>query len=322
MWKFCTTEFHIRKRQLRYTKYGGLIKIKEGNICGIITKGIGGFYYVNSERGLIECKARGIFRKSGITPLVGDSAEIAVNSDNEKKGVIEAVNPRKNRLIRPPVANVTQVAAVIAAANPRPNLYTLDKLILSAEKINVKILICINKTDLDNGQEYFDIYKNAGFDTLILSAKENIGVNVLKEKLKNEITVFAGNSGVGKSSLLNSVMGTDMLETGEVSLKVERGKHTTRHSELISIGGSGYIIDTPGFSSFELSDIDSSELCDMFREFNDYKDKCRFLDCSHTAEKDCAVINALSEGKISASRHESYVKLYKELKKIKSWNRK
>ncbi len=317
--KFCMTEFHLKRRRLRYTKYGGLIKIKEGNICGIITKGIGGFYYVSSERGLIECRARGIFRKSGITPLVGDSVEISINPDNDMEGAIEVINPRKNRLIRPPVANVTQVAAVIAAANPRPNLYTLDKLILSAEKINVKILICVNKTDLEIGQEYIDIYKNAGFDTLMLSAKENTGTDILKERLKDEITVFAGNSGVGKSSLLNRILGCERLETGEVSLKVERGRHTTRHSELIEIDGGGYIIDTPGFSSFELSDIDASELCGMFREFNDYKEGCRFLDCSHTVEKDCAVIEALSEGKISRSRHESYVKLYDELKKIKSW---
>lgn len=319
--KFCMTEFHIRKKQLRYIKYGGLIKIKEETICGIITKGIGGFYYVRSRLGTIECRARGVFRKSGIIPLVGDTAEISINPGSASEGVIEVIRPRKNRLVRPPVANVTQIAAVIAAANPRPNLYTLDKLILSAEKIGVKILVCINKTDLNADREYFDIYTNAGFDVLMLSAETGVGTDILKKKLENEITVFAGNSGVGKSSLLNSVFEDEIFETGEVSRKAERGKHTTRHSELMEIG-SGYIIDTPGFGSFEPADTEPAELCDMFREFAGYKDECRFLDCSHTAEKDCAIIRAVSEGKISRSRYESYAKLYGELKNIRAWNKK
>lgn len=297
--------------------------IKEENsektIRGVITKGIGGFYYVDTPKGVIECRARGIFRKAGITPLVGDKVEISINKDNENEGALEVITERKNSLIRPPVANVTQIAAVIAAANPKPNLYIFDKLILSAEKIGVKILICINKTDLCEGEEYSQIYKKAGFETLMLSAKENVGVNELRERLKDEVTVFAGNSGVGKSSLLNQVMGFEVMETGEVSQKVERGKHTTRHSELMKLPFGGYIIDTPGFTSFELSDITTVELASMFREFEDYRYDCRFLDCSHTVEKDCGVIEALNDGKISRSRHDSYIKLYEELKKLKSW---
>lgn len=291
----------------------------EKTISGIITKGIGGFYYVDTTHGIIECRARGIFRKSKITPLVGDKVEISINKDNEKEGAIEEIKERTNSLIRPPVANVTQVAAVIAAANPRPNLHIFDKLILAAEKIGVKILICINKTDLEVGSEYCEIYEKAGFETLMLSAKENIAIDKLCQRLKNEVTVFAGNSGVGKSSLLNRIMGCEIMETGEVSQRVERGKHTTRHSELMTLPFGGYIIDTPGFTSFELSDITVSELSDMFREFEEYKYNCRFQDCSHTVEKDCAVLEALESGKLSRSRHESYVKLYEELKKLKSW---
>lgn len=285
---------------------------------GRIIKGIGGFYYVDTKDGVYECRARGIFRKDGETPLVGDLVEIGTDEEH-KTGSVDAICPRKNRLVRPPVANVNQMAAVIAITNPKPNLVVVDKLIASAEYADIKPLICINKTDLDAGVELAQTYRSAGFDTLELSAEKSLNIDLLQEKLKDQVTVFAGNSGVGKSSLLNRIVGRGTFETGAVSGKVERGRHTTRHSELVALKGGGYIIDTPGFSSFELGDIEKLDLCELFREFEDYRYSCQFRDCSHTVEKGCAVLEALRDGKISASRHESYLKLYEELKNNKSW---
>lgn len=289
------------------------------SIDGVITKGIGGFYYVNTERGVIECKARGIFRKNKFVPLVGDRVCVILNSENPKTGVIDSIAERKNALIRPAVANVSRMAAVTAIENPKPNTYVLDKLIASAEFIGLKILICLNKSDLSEDRSLAEIYSNAGFEVVVTSAEQNRNIDVLREFLKDEITVFAGNSGVGKSSLLNRMMGDDMFETGEVSGRVERGRHTTRHSELVELPFGGYIIDTPGFSSFDINTIPLESLADMFREFAGYKNNCRFPDCGHTVEPDCGVINAVNEGKISKSRHENYKLLYNEIKDTKKW---
>ena len=286
---------------------------------GVITKGIGGFYYINTTRGLIECKARGVFRKEGITPLVGDSVEIELSNEDSSKGVICSVCERKNELIRPAVANVSCMAVVVALENPKPNTYILDKLIASAEYIGLKILICFNKSDLTTDYSIAEIYSDAGFDVLVTSAAENIKCDELKEFLKGEITVFAGNSGVGKSSLLNRMMDKEMFETGEVSGRVERGRHTTRHSELVRLPFGGYIIDTPGFSSFDINKIPLTELASMFREFGDNTEGCRFPDCGHTVEPDCGVISAVESGSISPSRHESYKLLYNEIKSQKKW---
>ncbi len=287
------------------------------NIQGTIIKGIGGFYYIKTANGIIECRARGIFRKENITPLVGDSVKIKLSS--EDKGVIEEILPRKNSLIRPPVANVSQAAVVFATENPKPNLLVIDKFISVCEFCGLEILICINKTDLNSGEDYERIYKNAGFDVLCLSAAKNINIDVLKERLKDKITVFAGNSGVGKSSLLNAVLNEEIFETGEVSEKVERGRHTTRHSELLPLSDGGYIIDTPGFSSFDISQIPYGELHLYFREFEEINKPCKFLDCSHTVEKGCAVLEAVNCGKIDKIRHENYVTLYNELKNMRKW---
>ncbi len=289
---------------------------------GIILKGIGGFYYIDTKKGVVECKARGVFRKDGISPLVGDHVTVLTEESNSLTGTIETIKPRQNALVRPPVANVTQIAVVIATAHPRPNLLTLDKLIAEAEYQNIRILLCLNKTDLDRGEELKSIYETAGFDVLDLSALTKKNVHELKERLKDNTTVFAGNSGVGKSSLLNCIVGTDSFETGAVSDKVERGKHTTRHSELVKLDNGGLIIDTPGFSSFELQFTQPEELCEAFREFRAYEGNCRFHDCSHTVEKGCAVLEALQSGKISPSRHQSYVQLYEKLKQIKPWENK
>ena len=282
---------------------------------GRIIKGIGGFYYVDTADGIFECRARGVFRKDGITPLVGDIVEISADRESGA-GTVEVIRPRKNALLRPPVANVTQMAVVSAAANPKPNLLLLDKLIASAEYAEINPLLCFNKTDIDDGAELAAIYGSAGFETIQISAKTGENLELLKEKLKNETTVFAGNSGVGKSSLLNRVFGTEAFATGEVSCRVERGRHTTRHSELVPLPYGGYIIDTPGFGSFDITLLEPENCVDMFREFGAYTD-CRFRDCSHTVEKGCGVLAALNAGKIAKSRHESYCRLVQEIRESK-----
>lgn len=283
---------------------------------GIIVKGVGGFYYVDTTNGIYECRARGAFRNKNITPLVGDMVQIDVD-ECRRTGSVEKIEKRRNSLIRPPVANVTLMAIVVATASPKPNLYLLDKLIASAEYTDIKPLICFNKTDLEKGDEIADIYEKAGFDTLRLSAETGYNLDKLKEELKDEVTVFAGNSGVGKSSLLNGLFNDELFETGEVSDRVERGKHTTRHSELKKLQGGGYIIDTPGFGSFDITLLEIQDTSGLFREFEPYIYDCRFRDCSHTVESGCRVLEALEEGKISKSRHESYVRLVNEIREKK-----
>lgn len=283
---------------------------------GIIVKGVGGFYYVDTTNGIYECRARGVFRNKNITPLVGDMVQIDVD-ECSRTGAVEKIEKRRNSLIRPPVANVTLMAIVVATASPKPNLYLLDKLIASAEYADIKPLICFNKTDLEKGDEIADIYEKAGFDTLRLSAETGYNLDKLKEELKDEVTVFAGNSGVGKSSLLNGLFNDELFETGEVSDRVERGKHTTRHSELKKLQGGGYIIDTPGFGSFDITLLEIQDTSGLFREFEPYIYDCRFRDCSHTVESGCRVLEALEEGKISKSRHESYVRLVNEIREKK-----
>ncbi|MBQ9757896.1 MAG: ribosome small subunit-dependent GTPase A [Clostridia bacterium] len=282
-------------------------------LSGVIVKGIGGFYYVDTGRDIIECRARGLFRKKGFTPLVGDRVVISFDEDSVQ-GYVSEILPRTCELVRPAVANVTQMVVVVAQSSPAPNLYVLDKLIASAEFVKLKIAICFNKSDLEENAEIIKTYEDAGFEVIETSATLNAGIEKLKEVLKNETTVFAGNSGVGKSSLLNAVMGREMFETGVVSERLERGKHTTRHSELVSLPFGGYIVDTPGFSSFDVNKIPSSELALMFREFENSLGCCRFLDCSHTVEPDCDVIRRVENGEISKSRHESYIQLYREIK--------
>lgn len=289
-------------------------------IEGRITKGVGGFYYIASSDGKIyECRARGRFRKDGITPLVGDIVRCGIDSASNT-GLISEILPRTNSLIRPPVANVSRIAIVFSVVNPKPNLFTVDKLVTSAMYAGVKPIICINKTDLCDGVEYFDIYSRAGFDTICLSAETGENVDMLNKMLIGELTVFAGNSGVGKSSILNRILRHAELKTGEVSDRVERGRHTTRHSELMPLdSGDGYIIDTPGFSSFSVAEMDEKDLSSLFPEFEPYINNCGFTDCSHTVEKDCAVLNALKNGIISKSRHESYKAQYKEILENKQY---
>ncbi|OQB14780.1 MAG: putative ribosome biogenesis GTPase RsgA [Firmicutes bacterium ADurb.Bin193] len=286
-------------------------------INGVIVKGIGGFYYVQSDRGVAECRARGKFRKAQISPMVGDKVGISIVNENPLQGAIEEIYPRKNFLIRPPVANVDTVVIVIATASPNPDYCMVDKLIVTAEKAGIEIIIAVNKTDIAKPDNIIEVYEKAGFQTISVCAEKNEGINGLRALISGKTVAFAGNSGVGKSSLLNR-LGFD-LETGEVS-KIERGKHTTRHAELLPLDTGGYVIDTPGFSLLEVSDIKASELKDYFREFKDLGD-CRFSGCVHIGAKpsDCAVSAAVGRGEICPSRYESYLSIYDSLKDIKDW---
>lgn len=279
---------------------------------GRIVKGIGGFYYVDTADGLFECRARGVFRKEKVTPLVGDIVKIGID-DVSGTGFVNEILPRKNSLIRPSVANVTRMAVVVATANPKPNLYLLDKLICAAELSGLEPIICWNKSDLDEGEELAELYRDAGFVSLQLSAETGWNMDLLREELQDQVTVFAGNSGVGKSSLINRILGEETFETGEVSDRVERGKHTTRHSELVPLPDGGYLIDTPGFGTLDLSHMSLADCGTLFREFRGYLDGCAFRDCSHTVEKGCGVLQALKEGKIHLSRHESYCRMVQEI---------
>ena len=285
---------------------------------GKIVKGIGGFYYVNTGEGEIyECRARGIFRKEGKKPLVGDDVKIEVLDGQEKTGNLVEILPRKNRLIRPAVANVDQALVLFAAADPKPNLNLLDRFLILMEQQQVPVTICFNKADLLEGGE-LDLlkqgYEAGDYPVHILSVRQQQGMEEIRSLLSGKTTVMAGPSGVGKSSLLNEVKPDARMETGEVSQKIKRGRHTTRHSEFFQIGPDSYLMDTPGFSSIYLEDIDPGELQDYFPEFRPLAGQCRFTGCAHVGERDCGVKTALEEGKISRTRYENYVLLYQELK--------
>jgi len=282
---------------------------------GIIIKGVGGFYYVSNADGVYECRARGIFRKENIKPMVGDKVKIQVIDEKKKKGNVEVIEERKNSLIRPRVANVDQAIIVFAAASPNINLDLLDRFIVLVEEQELEAVICINKTDLDIEQKYKAIaetYRRAGYKVICLCAEKGENVDLLKDALRDRISVFAGPSGVGKSSLINCLNPDFKLETGEVSAKIERGRHTTRHAQLMELFESSFIVDSPGFSSLYLDHIDKDKLKYYFREFEDYNDTCYYNGCSHTHEPDCSVKNKVGE-EISKERYDRYVSLYNEL---------
>ncbi len=283
-------------------------------MTGRILKGIGGFYYVNVQGKTIQCKARGIFKKDGITPMTGDL--VRINSEEENTW-IEEIYPRKNSLVRPAVANI-DLLVVVVAVTPSPQLALVDKMLVTASAKNIPACLCVNKIDLGKCPEIEKIYQDAGYKVFVTSAIDNTGINKLSEYLKDKFTAFAGNSGVGKSSVLNSITGKT-LETGGLSQKISRGKHTTRHVELIELECGGYVFDTPGFSSYELSDIKAADLSKHFPEFESSIGKCKFSDCAHIKETGCDVIARVQSGEISASRHEHYCDLYNQLKLIKDW---
>jgi len=287
-------------------------------INGKIIKGIGGFYYVDTEKGIYECRARGIFRKNKITPLVGDRVSISVVDEENKKGVVEEIEKRDTELVRPPIANVDKALIVFAIKNPAPNLSLLDRFIVLAEKENLEIVIVFTKVDLDADGELLEelksIYEVSGYKVIPVSNKLKLNIDKIKEELKENTVVFAGPSGVGKSSLLNEVDKNFELKTGEVSDKIKRGKHTTRHAELLKLECGGMVADTPGFSSLTLDDIDESELKEYFIEF-DKHDDCRFGSrCIHENEPSCAVKEAVENGEISKKRYESYIQLLNEIR--------
>ena len=284
---------------------------------GKIIKGIAGFYYVQTKDGIYECKAKGSFRNRKLKPYVGDDVEITVLDEENKKGNMEEILERKNFLIRPAVANVDQTLVIFAAAKPDPNLNLLDRFLIMMEQKGVPVILVFNKTDVAESaklEEYAGIYENCGYHVLRVSALQEEGISEIKEILKGKTSTVAGPSGVGKSSIINLLQSDIHMETGNISEKIERGKHTTRHSELISIAEDTYIFDTPGFSSLYVTDMEKEELKNYFPEFEQYEDECKFLGCVHVNEPVCGVKEALKCGKISKSRYENYKLLYEELK--------
>lgn len=290
------------------------------NINGIIIKGIGGFYYVEAADGIVyECKARGVFRKEKITPLAGDRVEITVESNN--KNSIDKILERRNFFKRPPIANVDTLVIVSSVCDPRPNLLIIDRLTAVASYKNVEPIIVFTKDDLQSANEFVKIYTNAGFKTFAVSNETGEGIEKVKSIIDGGITVFTGNSGVGKSSLINRMYPDFCLKTGEISRKLGRGRHTTRHVEFFKVG-SGYIADTPGFSSldFETNDlIKKDELAFCFPDFAYYIGSCRFSTCAHVNDKGCSLVEAVKSGDVERTRHESYVTMYNEVKDIKDW---
>lgn len=285
---------------------------------GKIIKGIGGFYYIHTPgRGVYECKAKGIFRNQRVKPLVGDNVSIDILDEKEKKGNIMEICNRKNQLIRPAVSNVDQAMVIFAAAKPAPNLNLLDRFLISMKKEDIETIVCFNKMDIVTEKEISrlrDIYHLGGYHVLFTSACMDEGVTVMTEQLQGKTTVLAGPSGVGKSSLINRIKPEANMETGEISARIERGKHTTRHSELFLLNEDTYIMDTPGFSSLHIEDIEKEDLKNFFPEFAVYEEGCRFRGCIHINEPGCRVKETLNQGGISKIRYDNYVSLYNEIK--------
>ena len=295
------------------------------NYQGKITKGIAGFYYVYvPEMGMFECKAKGIFRKDNMKPLVGDDVLIQIISAEEMKGNICEILPRKSSLIRPAVANIDQAMIIFALRKPDVNLNLLDRFLIQMEQQDLKTIICFNKADLEDqegpsSQKLAEIYSKAGYDTLVISAKEDDSIDQVLHLLKGKTTTVAGPSGVGKSTLINRLQPDLQMETGSISQKIERGKHTTRHSQLIPICEETYILDTPGFSSLSIFDMEKEELEGYYEEFRSLTGGCKFTGCSHIHEPICGVKEGLKTGQVSLERYENYKLLYAELAQKKKY---
>ena len=286
-------------------------------MTGKIVKGIAGFYYVDTGDVVYECRAKGIFRKDQKKPLVGDNVELEILDETERKGNIIQILPRNNALIRPSVANVDQALVIFAMTKPEPNYNLLDRFLVMMRRQGLDCIICFNKRDIADKEERAgirSIYENSGCTVLFASAVKKQGIEEIAALLKGKTTAVAGPSGVGKSSIINCLQKNKTMETGAISEKIERGRHTTRHSELLDISNHTYIMDTPGFSSLSLFDIEKEELKSYYPEFEPYEDSCKFLTCAHIHEPVCGVKDALELGKISQVRYDNYVSFYEELK--------
>ena len=297
---------------------------------GTIVKGIGGFYYVDTNENIIECKARGHFRNKKLSPCVGDKVEITIDGDG--KGTIDVINERKNVFVRPPVSNIDEMIIVASVSNTSPDLTFIDKMLVIAHNCDVDVKICFNKSDLDDGNvnSIVQMYRDAGYDAFTTSTVENVGIDIIRSSIKGKTVAFSGFSGVGKSSLLNAALDNDVMQTGEVSERLKRGKHTTRHvelyplSELFGDGTEGYVADTPGFSLLDFvrfDFFDKEDLLYTFPEFDKYIGGCRYTRCTHLCEDGCAIYDAVKRGEIVKSRHDSFVSIYNDLKGKNKWDK-
>ncbi len=290
---------------------------------GLIIKALSGFYYVKTEEGVTACRARGKFRLDGVSPLVGDYVEFDLTADG--KGFVKSIEPRKNLFIRPAVANVDYLVLMCANVNPVTDPFLVDRVAVIAEHAGCGCIICVNKCDLDPGDELFEIFSSTGYPVIRTSAVSGEGVDELKALIRGKTVAFAGNSGVGKSSLLNTIAPGYNVSVGEVSEALGRGRHTTRHVELFDAGEGTMIADTPGFASFDLTQmkpIKKMELQHDFTEFRPFIGSCRFLDCAHLKEPGCAVLDAVERGEINPSRHKSYQRLFEISAQYKEWENK
>ena len=290
---------------------------------GRIQKALSGFYYVNTGAAVLTCRARGKFRKEGVSPLVGDRVEVRELGNGE--GVVEAVLPRKNAFARPAVANIDQLVVIASGAIPKTDPFLIDRVASIAALKGCGVVVVLNKCDLDGADELYRIYSGAGFPTLRVSAETGEGIEDLKPLIAGKLSAFTGNSGVGKSSILNALDPAFHIQVGDVSQALGRGRHTTRHVELFRLACGADVVDSPGFSSFETDELNlelKHRLPETFVEFRPYLDRCRFVGCSHTKETGCAVLEAVRAGEIQRSRHASYVRLYEELKPLQAWQEK
>lgn len=292
-------------------------------MTGKIVKGIAGFYYVHIEgKGVYACRAKGIFRNIHVKPLVGDNVCIDILDETEKEGNVTEVLPRKNELLRPAVANIDQALIIFAIVKPDPNFNLLDRFLIRMERQNLTSIICFNKEDIASEEEKAALcqaYESCGYQVLFVSAVDGKGMERLRELLLGKTTTVAGPSGVGKSTIINYLHPAAQMETGSISRKIERGRHTTRHSEMIALGEETYIMDTPGFTSLSIEEIEKEELSTYYPEFVQYEPYCRFRGCAHINEPDCRIKKAVEDGKISRVRYENYKILYQELKEVRRY---
>ena len=284
-------------------------------MLGIIIGNISNTYKIKTDTKIYEAFARGKFKNEALTPLVGDKVEIEVTDEEKAIAVIENILPRKNEIKRPKMANIDQIIFIVSTKNPKPDLLMLDKQLAYVEKLQIEPIIIVNKIDLqDTYKEIQDLYTSIGYKTIVTSAKQRLGIEEVKEIIKNKISVFSGNSGVGKSSIINAIFGVDKTQEGEISAKNKKGKNTTTDTKLYEIEENTYIADTPGFSSFEISEIESADLDKYFREFIQELEKCEFVGCTHIKEQNCGIKTAIEQNKISQQRYERFCKIYEELK--------